>query len=168
MIAAQPTPAFAASASAAPQANPIENIGAFDPRRAGGRQGRDAAAEPTGTAVASPRDILLFHLQAATLATGTGSALRSQVSAMGVAAYSGMPVARVGRGDPEGPIPTNPNDLTIEGNNLDAIKARVLLRASMLKLGRLPKARDPRNPTPKEREAALAKIAEYQAIFDTH
>ena len=109
-----------------------------------------------------------FHGFVLEAAAGTGSALRSQVSAMGVAAYSGMPVARVGRGDPEGPIPTNPNDLTIEGNNLDAIKARVLLRASMLKLGRLPKARDPRNPTPKEREAALAKIAEYQAIFDTH
>jgi hypothetical protein len=90
------------------------------------------------------------------------------MSALGVAAYSGMPVARVGRGDPEGPIPTNPNDLTIEGNNLDAIKARVLLRASMLKLGRLPKARDPRDPTAQEREATLAKIAEYQAIFDTH
>ena len=83
MIAAQHTPAFAASASAAPQANPIENIGAFDPRRAGGRQGRDAAAEPTGTAVASPRDILLFRLQAATLATGTGSAafLAQQIDA---------------------------------------------------------------------------------------
>ena len=65
-------------------------------------------------------------------------------------------------------MPPNPNDLTIEGSNLDAIKARVLLRAAMLRLGRLPKARDPRNPTAQEREAALAAIARYQEIFDTH
>ena len=38
----------------------------------------------------------------------------------------------------------------------------------MLKLGRLPKARDPRNPTPQERESMLAAIARYQEIFDTH
>jgi hypothetical protein len=79
-----------------------------------------------------------------------------------------MPVVRVGRGDHAGPIVTTPNDLTIEGSNLDAIKARVLLRAAMLKLGRLPKARDPRKPTAQEREALLAAIARYQAIFVTH
>ncbi len=101
-------------------------------------------------------------------AAGTGSALPSQLAALAIAVYSGMPVARVSRGDPEGAMPSNPNDLTIEGSNLDAIKARVLLRAAMLKLGRLPKARDPRNPTPQEREASLAAIARYQELFDTH
>mgnify|MGYP007027286933 CR=1 FL=1 len=59
-------------------------------------------------------------------------------------------------------------DLTIEGSNLDATKARVLLRAAMLKLGRLPKAQDPRKPTTRERKAVLTAIAAYQAIFDTH
>ena len=44
----------------------------------------------------------------------------------------------------------------------------MLLRAAMLKLGRLPKARDPRNPTPQEREAAIAAITRYQELFDTH
>ena len=106
-----------------------------------------------------------FVLEAA---SGSGSALPSQVAALAVAAYSGMPVVRVGRGEPEGPLPSSPNDLTIEGSNLDATKARILLRAAMLKLGRLPKARDPRNPTPQERESMLAAIARYQEIFDTH
>ena len=63
---------------------------------------------------------------------------------------------------------TTPNDLTIEGSNLDAIKARVLLRAAMLKLGRLPKARDPRKPTTQERQAVVDAIARYQAIFVSH
>ena len=84
-----------------------------------------------------------FVLEAA---AGTGSALPSQMAALAIAAYNGMPVVRVSRGDPEGALPSNPNDLTIEGSNLDATKARVLLRAAMLRLGRLPKARDPRNP----------------------
>ena len=40
--------------------------------------------------------------------------------------------------------------------------------SSMLKLGRLPKARDPRHPTTEEREAAITKIAEFQELFETH
>ena len=39
--------------------------------------------------------------------------------------------------------------------------------AAMLKLGRLPKALDPRNPTPAEWEGVAAKTAEFQEIFDT-
>jgi L-asparaginase/Glu-tRNA(Gln) amidotransferase subunit D len=117
-----------------------------------------------GAETGSPR----FHGFIMEAAGGTGSALPSQIAALAVAAFSGMPVVRVGRGEPEGPIPTNPNDLTIEGSNLDATKARMLLRASMLKLGRLPKARDPRKPTDGERAAVVARIAEFQAIFDTH
>ena len=96
------------------------------------------------------------------------SAARARLAALAIAVYSGMPVARVSRGDPEGALPSNPNDLTIEGNNLDATKARVLLRAAMLRLGRLPKARDPRNPTAEEREASVTAITRYQEIFDTH
>ena len=109
-----------------------------------------------------------FHGFVMESAAGSGSALPSQTAALAIASYNGMPVVRVGRGDHAGPIVTTPNDLTIEGSNLDAIKARVLLRAAMLKLGRLPKARDPRKPTAQEREALLAAIARYQAIFVTH
>jgi hypothetical protein len=40
--------------------------------------------------------------------------------------------------------------------------------ASMLKLGRLPRAADPLNPTPDERSALLTKITQFQEIFETH
>ena len=120
---------------------------------------QQASAEPD-----APR----FHGFVLEGAAGTGSALPSQLAALAIAVYSGMPVARVSRGDPEGAMPSNANDLTIEGSNLDAIKARVLLRAAMLRLGRLPKARDPRDPTAQERETSLAAIAHYQELFDTH
>ena len=97
-----------------------------------------------------------------------GNGTRSQMAALAIAAYSGMPVVRVSRSDPGGRVTTDPKDLTIEGSNLDTTKARLLLMAAMLKLGRLPKAQDPRNPTPEERVAVVAKIAEFQAIFETH
>ena len=71
---------------------------------------QEASAEP-----GAPR----FHGFVLEGAAGTGSALHSQMAALAVAAYHGMPVARVSRGDPEGALPSNPNDLTIEGTNLD-------------------------------------------------
>ena len=109
-----------------------------------------------------------FHGFTLEAAAGSGSALPSQTAALAIAAFTGMPVVRVGRGDHEGPIQTTTNDLTIEGSNLDSTKARALLRAAMLKLGRLPKARDPRNPTAVERAASLTAIARYQSIFTSH
>jgi L-asparaginase/Glu-tRNA(Gln) amidotransferase subunit D len=97
---------------------------------------------------------------------GTGGG--GQMAALEIAAMSGMPVVKVGRSDPGGRTATNPNDLTIEGSNLDATKARLLLIAAMLKLGRLPKAKDPRRPSRVEREAVIARIADFQAIFENH
>jgi hypothetical protein len=38
----------------------------------------------------------------------------------------------------------------------------------MLKLGRLPKAKKPRNPTDEEKTAVIQKISEYQEIFESH
>ena len=92
----------------------------------------------------------------------------SQMAALTMAAYSGFPVVKVGRADPGGRVPSNANDAFIEGSNLDTNKARLLLIASMLKLGRLPRAVDPMNPTQAERSALLTKIAEFQNIFETH
>jgi len=97
---------------------------------------------------------------------GLGS--RSQMAALAIAAYSGLPVVRVGRSDPGGRVPGFMHDLSIAGSNLDANKARLLLMASMLKLGRFPKAKDPRNPTSREKESLLVKIAEFQEIFESH
>jgi L-asparaginase len=83
------------------------------------------------------------------------------------AVFSGMPVVGVGRGATGGnAYKTDP--LKIAGSNLTSTKARLLLMASLLKLGALPPAADPANPTPDEVAATAAKVAEYQAIFDTH
>lgn len=92
----------------------------------------------------------------------------SQREALNIAAFSGMPVVRVGRADPGGMVPKRGWPYAVTGSNLDANKARMLLMASMLKLGRWPKAKDPRHPTPEESEAMFAAVAAYQAIFDTH
>jgi hypothetical protein len=85
-----------------------------------------------------------------------------------IAAYNGIPVIRVGRSDPGGFVPPHPEKPSIVGSNLDANKAVMLLTAAMLKLGRLPRAADPENPTEEEREAVMEKIAQYQEIIDQH
>jgi hypothetical protein len=83
------------------------------------------------------------------------------------AVFSGMPVVGVGRGSTGGnAYKTDP--VKVAGSNLTSTKARLLLMASLLKLGALPPAADPSNPTPDEVAATKAKVAEYQAIFDTH
>lgn len=82
------------------------------------------------------------------------------------AVHSGIPVARVGRGNNEGFTPVR--DRFIGGRNLTATKARLLLMACLMKLGSLPPAADPDKPTEAELTAIRKKLAEYQVIFDTH
>ncbi len=81
---------------------------------------------------------------------------------------TGMPVVRVGRGNHEGITVTNPNDLFIEGNNLTATKARLLLMACLMRFGSLGIPVDPENPTRRELDAIRSKIAQYQEVFDSH
>jgi L-asparaginase len=83
------------------------------------------------------------------------------------AAMSGLPIARVGRGNTEGFVPTH-DPLFIGGSNLTATKARILLMACILKLGAYPPAADPDHPTRAEIAAIHQKVAEYQALFDSH
>lgn len=83
------------------------------------------------------------------------------------AVFSGMPVVKVGRGNTAG-FSSAREPWLIRGNNLTATKARLLLMASLLKLGSLPVAADPENPTAEERKATFAAVATYQEIFDTH
>ncbi len=99
---------------------------------------------------------------------GNAKVARPIDAALLEATFSGMPVVRVGRGNAEGIIPRTRDGLTIGGSNLTANKARLLLMACLLKLGALPPAADCKNPTAKEAAAVREKIAEYQAIFDTH
>lgn len=82
------------------------------------------------------------------------------------AIYSGLPVARVGRGNTEGFA--DPDEYFIAGSNLTATKARMLLMACLLKFGSLPPAADPENPTPTELAALRKAIAVYQEVFNTH
>jgi hypothetical protein len=84
------------------------------------------------------------------------------------ATLSGMPVVKVGRGNAEGPVDQARCQLAIAGSNLTATKARLLLMACLLRFGSLPPAADPTAPTPAELAAVQAKLAEYQAVFDTH
>jgi len=83
------------------------------------------------------------------------------------AVYSGIPVVRVGRGSPEGFIPTH-DPHYIGGSNLTATKARILLMAAIMKLGMLPPAANADQPTDAELGAIFAKNKQYQSIFDTH
>ena len=89
-------------------------------------------------------------------------------TALEIAALSGMPVVLVGRGDAGGLTPINPYNLAIEGSNLTATKARYLLKASLMKIGSLPVAKDPGSPTTAERKAVQTMIEKYQEIFFSH
>jgi L-asparaginase len=83
------------------------------------------------------------------------------------AVHSGLPVVRVGRGNPERLVPLH-DPFFIGGSNLTATKARLLLMACLMKFGSLPPAVDPDHPTSEEAAAIREKIAVYQAIFDAH
>lgn len=93
---------------------------------------------------------------------------QAEANALDLAALSGLPIVKVGRDAPESFVPAAINRLWIGGGNLTAAKARVLLMACLLRFGTLPPAADPANPTAEERAAIRARLAEYQAIFDTH
>ncbi|MCW2538739.1 MAG: ansA [Frankiales bacterium] len=88
-------------------------------------------------------------------------------AALRLAAFSGMPVVRVGRGNTGG-MAYDWDPFAVAGNNLSATKARMLLMACLLKFGALPPAKDPANPTPAEQAAVTAALASYQEVFSTH
>src|SRR6201982_518643 len=80
------------------------------------------------------------------------------------AVHSGL---RVRRGNTEGFVPLD-NPVLIGGSNLTATKARLLLMARLMKFGALPPTADPDNPTSGEAASVCEKVAEYQAVFNTH
>lgn len=82
------------------------------------------------------------------------------------ASFCGLPVARVGRGYPEGF--SDPEPWTISGMNLTATKARLLLMACLMKFGSLPAAANPAKPTEAETAALQKALAAYQQVFNTH
>ncbi|MFF4568259.1 asparaginase domain-containing protein [Streptomyces sp. NPDC001410] len=96
-----------------------------------------------------------------------GMADPTRNAALSVAIFAGMPVVRTGRGNTGG-MAYRTDPTFISGNNLTATKARMLLMAALLKLGALPPAADPFNPTSDERAATEKAVARYQTLFDTH
>jgi L-asparaginase len=97
-----------------------------------------------------------------------GSLTNAIEAALRRATFSGMPVVKVGRGNAEGFVDPTRSPLAIAGSNLTATKARLLLMAALMKLGSLPPAADPANPTGAEIDAVKTKLAAYQSIFNTH
>ena len=97
-----------------------------------------------------------------------GNVTTEQTKALEIAVFSGMPVVSVGRGNAGGLTAVRPYNVFIEGNNLTASKARLLLMACMMKFGSMPIAADPENPSDVEKAAAQERIAQYQEIFNTH
>lgn len=98
-----------------------------------------------------------------------GYMAESMAGALKQAVLSGMPVVKVARGNADGVTkPATPGELVIAGSNLTATKARLLLMASLMRLGSLPAVTDPAHPTHAELDAIHTMLAEYQAIFDTH
>jgi L-asparaginase len=82
------------------------------------------------------------------------------------AAFCGIPVAKVGRGAPEGFA--DPHEFQIAASNLTATKARFLLMACLLKFGSFPPAKDPDNPSAAEVAATRKAVSQYQTVFETH
>ena len=97
-----------------------------------------------------------------------GNTYEPMLAALEKAAKQGMPLVRVGRGNQGGFVPPDPKDLFIEGSNLTASKARLLLMACLMKFGSLPLPVDSDRPTRQEMDAIREKIAQYQTVFDTH
>ena len=79
------------------------------------------------------------------------------------AVYSGIPVVLSGRGNTEGFSASN--GPFIGASNLSSTKARLLLMATLMKLGSLPSAKDPDHPTTGERATTEEKLARVPAHF---
>jgi L-asparaginase len=85
------------------------------------------------------------------------------------AVLRGMPVVAVGRGGGGFVTPYGGHSsLFINGSNLTAPKARMLLMACLLKFGALPVPEDPDAPTEFELDQIRKAMAEYAAVFATH
>jgi L-asparaginase len=104
------------------------------------------------------------------IAEGThgGSFVRGADAALKLVVLHGIPVVKVNRGGTTGYIRPSEDNLMIEGANLTAPKARLLLMACLMKFGTLPPAADPAKPTDAETKAIKEKLKLFQAVFNTH
>jgi L-asparaginase len=116
-------------------------------------------------------DYLAHHPLAGFVGEGTapyGSLIAPMDAALSKAVLHGYPVLKVARGNADGFMDSNPNNLFIEGQNITATKGMMLLMACIMKFGALPPANDPANPTAGELQKIRDQIARYQEVFNTH
>ncbi|HVU22740.1 MAG TPA: asparaginase domain-containing protein [Opitutus sp.] len=92
----------------------------------------------------------------------------NDANALDAAAMAGVVIVKVSRGNSGATLGEVAENLAIEGSNLNANKARVLLMACLLRYGNPPPARDPAHPTEAEKSAVRAHLAKIQAVFNTH
>ncbi len=97
-----------------------------------------------------------------------GSMIAPMDAALELVALHGYPVLKAARGNADGFMNTNPNNLFIEGQNITATKGRMLLMAAILRYGALPPASNPYSPSEEELTAIKEKLKLYQQVFDTH
>lgn len=135
----------------------------------------DWMSAPAPATAPSAIDALVGRLQAEAPLAGIvaeavqgGHFAAAEVAALERAALQGIPVVKVFRGATGGFVFPWPGNLQVEGSNLSASKARVLLMACLLRFGAPPPAQDPARPTAAELAAIQARLAQYQGIFDTH
>jgi len=93
---------------------------------------------------------------------------RNDALAIDRAAMSGFVVVKVSHGTPGSFMGAVDENLFVEGSNLNANKARVLLLACLLRYGCPPPAVDPGHPTEAEKAAVRSHLALIQRVFDTH
>lgn len=93
---------------------------------------------------------------------------RNDALALDQAALSGVVVVKVSRGNPATDLGEVAENLLVEGSNLNANKARVLLMACLLRFGCPPPALDPAHPTESETAAVRSHLAKIQTVFNTH
>jgi len=84
------------------------------------------------------------------------------------AALSGFVIVKVSRGTPGAFMGAVEENLLVEGSNLNANKARVLLMACLLRFGCPPPAADPAHPTEAEKTAVRNHLAKIQEVFNSH
>lgn len=100
--------------------------------------------------------------------TPYGDMSRPVEGAISEAMLCGIPVVKVGRGEPEGNVHSALTGLAIAGSNLPAVKARILLMACLMRFGPPPRVRDVAAPKRRELATIRSHLLRYQRVFDTH
>ena len=134
------------------------------------RSGDDSSKDPSTEVdiLARLDDYMKNHPLAGMVGEGLapyGSMTSPMDAALERVVLHGYPVLKAARGNADGFMNTNPNNLFIEGQNLTATKGMMILMACILKFGALPPAKDPANPTANELILIKEKLEENPNYF---